>query len=251
MSQEFEADIQNLQETHREPQRARKKIDSAKMFGFLASGCLLLVTLLGDPAEACVCVPSHPQDDYCKADVVVKAVFVGSTLESGWKRYEIQTTNGLCCFDRIETSMISEAHELLPLLPPSLSLILIRTVQVYKGSEAMQELRFLYTPNMARYCGYINEPLQGEEYVIAGIEYPPLPWKICGNCNSYLTRYGEQAFQYTAFPLICFSLSPPPGKLEKNRVMITLCSFIQPWSWLSPEQQRGMRLDYSKGCGCT
>lgn len=58
----------------------RKKIDSAKMFGFLASGCLLLITLLGDPAEACICVPNHPQNDYCSADVG-ESIYLGEVFE--------------------------------------------------------------------------------------------------------------------------------------------------------------------------
>lgn len=44
-------------------------MDSAKTCGFLAAGCLLLLTLLGDPTEACSCAPTHPQTAYCNADV--------------------------------------------------------------------------------------------------------------------------------------------------------------------------------------
>ncbi|XP_054859717.1 metalloproteinase inhibitor 1 [Eublepharis macularius] len=40
------------------------------------------------------------------------------------------------------------------------------------------------------------------------------------------------------------------GMLEGDRVMITACSFIQPWSQLSPAQKRGLSLTYSKGCSC-
>lgn len=43
----------------------------------------------------------------------------------------------------------------------------------------MQELRFLHTPAMASVCGYEHKAqVQGEEYVIAGIEHSLLPWKI-------------------------------------------------------------------------
>ncbi|KAM3844086.1 metalloproteinase inhibitor 1 [Vipera latastei] len=41
------------------------------------------------------------------------------------------------------------------------------------------------------------------------------------------------------------------GMLDGNRVMITACSFIQPWSQLSLAQKRGLSLEYSKGCNCT
>ncbi|XP_077185543.1 metalloproteinase inhibitor 1-like [Paroedura picta] len=41
------------------------------------------------------------------------------------------------------------------------------------------------------------------------------------------------------------------GMLEGDDVMITSCSFIQPWAQLSPAQRRGLSLKYSKGCNCT
>ncbi|KAJ6652985.1 hypothetical protein lerEdw1_010254 [Lerista edwardsae] len=147
-------------------------MDSARMCGFLAAGCLLLLTLLGDPTEACSCAPTHPQTAYCNADVVIRAKFVGDSMEFPWKRFEI------------------------------------KTAKVYKGSEALQELRFLYTSTVGHLCGYEKEPRQGEDYVIAGKQYI-------------------------------------------NRTIINLCSFIQPWAELSPEQRRGLSLDYSKGCSCT
>ncbi|XP_066470058.1 metalloproteinase inhibitor 1 [Tiliqua scincoides] len=148
-------------------------MDSAKMCGFLATSCVLLLTLLGDPTEACSCAPSHPQTAYCNADVVIRCKFVGNGTRSGLSvQYEIKTT------------------------------------KVYKGSEAMQELRFLHTPAMASVCGYEHkENHQGEEYVIAGM-------------------------------------------LDNNLVRISACSFIQPWAQLTPEQRRGLSLDYSKGCSC-
>uniref|UniRef100_A0ACB8EN27 Uncharacterized protein n=2 Tax=Sphaerodactylus townsendi TaxID=933632 RepID=A0ACB8EN27_9SAUR len=41
------------------------------------------------------------------------------------------------------------------------------------------------------------------------------------------------------------------GMLEGDDVMITSCSFIQPWAQLSPAQRRGLSLTYRKGCNCT
>ncbi|KAH0628923.1 hypothetical protein JD844_010566 [Phrynosoma platyrhinos] len=41
------------------------------------------------------------------------------------------------------------------------------------------------------------------------------------------------------------------GMLEGDRVMITACSFIQPWAQLTLAQKRGLSSDYSKGCNCT
>ncbi|KAL8164202.1 UNVERIFIED_CONTAM: hypothetical protein K2H54_047668 [Gekko kuhli] len=41
------------------------------------------------------------------------------------------------------------------------------------------------------------------------------------------------------------------GMLEDNSVMITSCSFIQPWAQLSLAQRQGLSQTYSKGCNCT
>ncbi|KAJ6652980.1 hypothetical protein lerEdw1_010249 [Lerista edwardsae] len=110
-------------------------MDSAKMCGFLVSGGLLLLTLLGDPARGivCMCKPRHPQDEYCSAGFVVKAKIVGSSLERDLKRFEIRTT------------------------------------EVFKGPPAKQDLRFLYyIANEKSACGY-TDPTPGEEYLVAGI----------------------------------------------------------------------------------
>ncbi|XP_062975594.1 metalloproteinase inhibitor 1-like [Elgaria multicarinata webbii] len=40
------------------------------------------------------------------------------------------------------------------------------------------------------------------------------------------------------------------GMLEGNRVIISACSFIQPWAQLSAAQKRGLSSEYSKGCNC-
>ncbi|KAJ6652987.1 hypothetical protein lerEdw1_010256 [Lerista edwardsae] len=148
-------------------------MDSAKMCGFLVSGgLLLLLTLLGDPTEACKCSPRHLQDEYCYAGFVIKANFLGhSSVEFPWRRYEIRTT------------------------------------KVYKLTKPSQDLRFLYTSIADSLCGYKDDPNPGEEYVISGI-------------------------------------------LHSNRAWISFCHIIQPWSALTPEQQRGISLYYKKGCRC-
>ncbi|KAJ6652989.1 hypothetical protein lerEdw1_010258, partial [Lerista edwardsae] len=150
-----------------------KKMGSANMCQILASGILLLLTLLGDPTVACMCAPSHPQSDYCEANIVIKAKFLKYELETRWwARYEIQTT------------------------------------EVIKGPAEVQRLRFLRTASEGSLCGYDLEPVLGEDYVITAMQY-------------------------------------------KDRVLITLCSFIQPWAKLSPQEKRGLRVDYKKGCSCT
>ncbi|XP_020653321.3 metalloproteinase inhibitor 1 [Pogona vitticeps] len=156
-------------------------MDSAKLCGFLTAS-FLLVTLLGDPTEACSCAPRHPQSAYCYSDVVIRGKFVALSKERvnisagepvWWMRHEIKTT------------------------------------KVYKGPEHMQDVRFLHTPAMESLCGYEHKSsLKGEEYVIAGM-------------------------------------------LDGDRVMITACSFIQPWAQLTPAQKRGLSSDYNKGCNCT
>ncbi|XP_044287408.1 metalloproteinase inhibitor 1 [Varanus komodoensis] len=156
-------------------------MDSAKVYGILATSFLLLM-MLGDPTTACSCAPRHPQSAYCNADIVIKAKFVGVTKELvnisigepvWWMRHEIKTT------------------------------------KVYKAPAHMQDVQFLYTPAMESVCGYEHKgTLKGEEYIITGM-------------------------------------------LEGDRVMITACSFIQPWAQLSVAQKRGLSSEYSKGCNCT
>ncbi|KAJ6652992.1 hypothetical protein lerEdw1_010261 [Lerista edwardsae] len=126
-----------------------------------------------DQGTAALCSPLPSSSLRICPGLMVKAIFVDSSLkESEWKRYEIQTT------------------------------------KVFKGSPAMQDLRFVYTPTQESACGYTKDPTPGEEYLVAGM-------------------------------------------LLRNHASIYTCSLTQPWSALSPEQQRGIRRYYKKGCRCS
>ncbi|KAJ6652986.1 hypothetical protein lerEdw1_010255 [Lerista edwardsae] len=147
-------------------------MDSAMMCRILASAGLLLA-LLWDPTEACFCARSHPQTQYCKADVVIRSKFVKGSKDP--TIFEIQTT------------------------------------QVYKGSEAMQELRTLHAVPSKAHVFMLPQcflkPRKGEDYVIA-------------------------------------------GKRDGNVIKVEYCSFVKPWAELSPEQQSGISQNYRKGCRC-
>uniref|UniRef100_A0A8D0BFG9 Metalloproteinase inhibitor 1 n=1 Tax=Salvator merianae TaxID=96440 RepID=A0A8D0BFG9_SALMN len=154
-------------------------MDSPKVYGFLAVSVFLISFLL-DSAAACMCAPDHPQTRFCRADVVIRARFMGVT----------------------ETYVNSIFGTPMPLLQYE-----IKTTKVYKSPEDMQDIRFLYTSTMENFCGYIHKGPLKEEYIIE-------------------------------------------GRLNSNRVHISLCSFIQPWNQLSAAQKQGLSSDYMKGCSC-
>nr|XP_033780048.1 metalloproteinase inhibitor 1 [Geotrypetes seraphini] len=104
---------------------------------FLAASLLLLAS--SGPSEACSCFSAHPQTAYCNADVVIKARFVGANLNNstsgqfGWTQYEIKMS------------------------------------KIFKGSDHITDLQFLYTPSEDSLCGYTHHSTnKSEEYVIIG-----------------------------------------------------------------------------------
>ncbi|XP_008101754.1 metalloproteinase inhibitor 1 [Anolis carolinensis] len=115
----------------------RRKMNLAKVSGFLSASFLLL-TLLGDTTEACSCARRHPQTAFCSSDIVLRAKFVavnkmeGNLSERRWMYHEI------------------------------------KTIKLYKGPEEMQDVRYVHTPPIDGACGYFHGGPLKEEYLITG-----------------------------------------------------------------------------------
>ncbi|XP_067880297.1 metalloproteinase inhibitor 2-like [Heterodontus francisci] len=114
---------------------------SCNIFGFLATGLLLLT--VQQQSDACSCGPSHPQQAYCQSDVVIKGKIVGSKLVARdnssdpnafhWIQYEVQQQ------------------------------------KMYKGFEKVEEVQYVYTPRADLVCGLVLEADQmNEDYVLSG-----------------------------------------------------------------------------------
>ncbi|XP_072420828.1 metalloproteinase inhibitor 2-like [Chiloscyllium punctatum] len=107
-----------------------------------ALGLLFLLSVRWG-AEACSCGPTHPQQAYCQADVVIKGKIVSSkiitlgnssdTNPQQWIQYEVEQD------------------------------------KMYKGSEKIERVREVYTPRGDFVCGMVLGPDQMDEaYVLSG-----------------------------------------------------------------------------------
>ncbi|XP_078391460.1 metalloproteinase inhibitor 4-like [Cetorhinus maximus] len=107
---------------------------------FMALGLLLLA--MHKQTEACSCGPSHPQQSYCQADVVIKGKIVGSKMIRGsssdshgfqWIEYEVQQQ------------------------------------KMYKGFEKVDRVYYVYTPVADFVCGMVLGPDEmNEDYILSG-----------------------------------------------------------------------------------
>ncbi|XP_043830341.1 metalloproteinase inhibitor 1 [Dromiciops gliroides] len=139
---------------------------------FLAFTFLLLATTRL-PVKACSCGPRHPQEDFCRSDMVVTAKFLS-----------------------------------VPQLNHTLSRLQyrIKVVKKFKGIAPIP--KFLTTPAQESLCGYRHKALlKSQEYLVA-------------------------------------------GRLLEGQLYVTSCSFVRPWSSLSPAQQLGFNQTYATGCSC-
>uniref|UniRef100_UPI00398F275A metalloproteinase inhibitor 2-like n=1 Tax=Pristiophorus japonicus TaxID=55135 RepID=UPI00398F275A len=114
---------------------------SCKVLGFLVSGLLFLA--LQAWTDACSCGPSHPQHVYCQSHVVIKGKIISSKLvgrgnstdPSGfqWIQYEVQQ------------------------------------LKMFKGSEKVERVEYVYTPQADFVCGFVLEADQlNKDYVLSG-----------------------------------------------------------------------------------
>ncbi|TRY82717.1 hypothetical protein DNTS_018777 [Danionella cerebrum] len=98
---------------------------------------LLIFTLavLEDVSEACTCLPTHPQDAYCHADVVIRAKVVGKKLLNPGPSARLRYT--------------------------------VKQMKMYKGFEKMQHVQHIYTYESESMCG-IKLEINKYQYLISG-----------------------------------------------------------------------------------
>ncbi|XP_041035593.1 metalloproteinase inhibitor 3-like [Carcharodon carcharias] len=108
---------------------------------FMALGLLLLAML--EQTEACSCGPSHPQQAYCQADVVIKGKIVGSKMIT---RDNSDDSHG---FPWIEYE--------------------VQQQKMYKGFEKIQQVEYVYTPLADFVCGMVLGPDEmNQDYILSG-----------------------------------------------------------------------------------
>ncbi|XP_051825162.1 metalloproteinase inhibitor 1 [Antechinus flavipes] len=138
---------------------------------------LLLLASARLSVKACSCGPRHPQEAFCRADMVV--------------------TVKLASAPQLNTALLQRQYK-------------IEVVKKFKGFEAPGAVdpKLLSTPAQESLCGYPPEALHaGHEYLVA-------------------------------------------ARLQEGQLYVTSCSFVKPWSSLSPAQQLGFDRAYATGCGC-
>ncbi|XP_034114465.1 tissue inhibitor of metalloproteinase [Drosophila sulfurigaster albostrigata] len=66
-------------------------MEFTRHFGLLALSMLAILALYGRTADACMCMPSHPQTHYCSADYVVqlRVLRKSNTIEPGKTIYKV------------------------------------------------------------------------------------------------------------------------------------------------------------------
>nr|XP_005312001.1 metalloproteinase inhibitor 1 isoform X2 [Chrysemys picta bellii] len=176
----------------------------------------ILALVLGDPTDACTCMPRHPQTAFCQADVVIRGKFVGVTPLSpsgeefpSWIRYEINVT------------------------------------KTYKGIGSPGDVLFIDSLEEESLCGYRHPgPLDGkEEYLImAERQGEPLTISLCsfvrlwGRVPPSQRRGVSQAYgEGCACEVVpCHSM---PCKLSGN-AQCPWTDGLQDWNWQGPQAER-------------
>ncbi|XP_029015692.1 metalloproteinase inhibitor 2b [Betta splendens] len=100
---------------------------------------VLLVWQMEELAEACSCVPAHPQQAFCNADVVIRAKVVG--------KEDIKVDNN------IYGSLVTHFK------------YNVKQIKMFKGPS--QNIDAIYTPSLSSVCG-VTLKTNGQEYLITG-----------------------------------------------------------------------------------
>ncbi|XP_057314039.1 metalloproteinase inhibitor 3-like [Hydractinia symbiolongicarpus] len=111
---------------------------------------LLLAGYLG-VAESCMCMPTHPQNAFCKSEFVLKAAVTSWRRYTFIKNYELFVQMGIP--------------------PPRMAYYSISVVKIFKGKDKIQHLLknpvfFTHAQDIISNCGkFFNK---GEKYLLAG-----------------------------------------------------------------------------------
>ncbi|XP_075688464.1 metalloproteinase inhibitor 4 [Rhinoderma darwinii] len=106
----------------------------------LLYGALLFLTLK-KLTEACSCALSHPQQQFCIADIVVRARVIGEKI--------IPSTNSYDSTVQYE----------------------IKVIKIFKGYEKMRDIHYVYTPSESSVCGVRLDVANKREYLLGGHIY--------------------------------------------------------------------------------
>ncbi|XP_051967185.1 metalloproteinase inhibitor 3-like [Xyrauchen texanus] len=107
---------------------------SAVTFGLLL---FLSVGLNKQAAEGCTCKPEHPQELFCRSQIVIQAEIIG---QHNIKQNHIFPDWGLIQYE-------------------------FKTIQVFKGLEKINGINYVYTPKQSGTCGV---SLHNGQYLLSG-----------------------------------------------------------------------------------
>lgn len=103
--------------------------------------CALFFLTLKELTEACSCALAHPQQQFCSADIVVRARVIGEKI--------ISST------DSFDSTIQYE----------------IKVIKIFKGYEKMTDIPYVYTPYESSVCGVRLDFTNKKEYLLAGNIY--------------------------------------------------------------------------------
>ncbi|XP_069823185.1 metalloproteinase inhibitor 4 [Dendropsophus ebraccatus] len=103
--------------------------------------CALLFLTLQELTEACSCAISHPQQQFCNTDTVVRAKVIGEKL--------IPST------DSFDSTIQYE----------------IKVIKIFKVFEKMTDIHYVYTSSESSVCGVRLEWANKTEYILGGSIY--------------------------------------------------------------------------------
>ncbi|XP_053551557.1 metalloproteinase inhibitor 1 [Bombina bombina] len=130
---------------------------------------LVIFACISKEAWSCRCALRHPQSAYCNSDVVIRAKFVGQTLHT--------TSDGTATLVKYE----------------------IKTIKIFKAPAGIQDIQFLYTPQMDSLCGYSHHSTnKSEEFAVTGfVMNDRVHINLCGFITPWasLSPYQKKGFQ--------------------------------------------------------
>ncbi|XP_006004476.1 metalloproteinase inhibitor 4 [Latimeria chalumnae] len=110
--------------------------------GLLASVLLLLTLRLQELVDACSCAPTHPQDAFCRSDIVIRAKISGEKM--------VYPVN----------SSITEYFKMIQYE--------IKQVKMFKGFEKVKDVQYVYTSLYSSLCGVKLEASNKKQYLLSG-----------------------------------------------------------------------------------
>ncbi|XP_038061038.1 uncharacterized protein LOC119731834 [Patiria miniata] len=194
-------------------------------------------------SQACSCAPSHPQDQFCRADFVVKASVVSSqyiykptqapATEPTTEPTAEPSSDYWSVVDEEEALVMGNLAEvpgeLLQRRPPAGMMAPVFMAPGF-SSETQEDNR----PIKLEYTVKVEKIFKGDNYLqetLAKIYTQPNDG-ICGRTD--LTD--EKSYVIA-------------GTFYDNELRISTCSWIVPYKSLTRIQRRGVKLMYKKSCG--